>query len=142
MAENVITFGADMNSSAHLDNKGKDILIFGEGPTKGLDDTTLIAEAKYRISFTQSNRKFVLVLHYNESNSFLFANATKICQFKANDSETKNIYCVQKLFQRIPHLLTGKRTEFNGCTYKFYVYIDISNIIDIYKFLMKIHDMK
>ena len=67
MAENVITFGADMNSSAHLDNKGKDILIFGEGPTKGLDDTTLIAEAKYRISFTQSNRKFVFVLHYNVS---------------------------------------------------------------------------
>ena len=26
-------FGADMNSSVHIDNKNKDILILGEGPT-------------------------------------------------------------------------------------------------------------
>ena len=30
---NVIIFGVDMNSSAHVDNKKKDILILGEGPT-------------------------------------------------------------------------------------------------------------
>ena len=35
-----------MNSSVHVDNKGKDILIPGEGPTQGLDVTTLRAEAK------------------------------------------------------------------------------------------------
>ena len=29
------------------------ILILGEGATQGLDDTTLIAEAKYLINFTQ-----------------------------------------------------------------------------------------
>ena len=27
-----------MSSSLHIDNKGKDILILGEGPTQGLDD--------------------------------------------------------------------------------------------------------
>ena len=32
--KNVIIFGADMSSSVHVDNKGKDILILG----KGLDD--------------------------------------------------------------------------------------------------------
>ena len=36
-----------MNSSVHIDNKRKDILILGEGPTQGLDDTTLIAEVKH-----------------------------------------------------------------------------------------------
>ena len=40
-----------MSSSVHVDNKGKVILILGEGPTQGLDDTTT-AEAKYPISFT------------------------------------------------------------------------------------------
>ena len=35
-----------MNSSVHADNKGKDILIFGKGPTQGLDDTTLTTEEK------------------------------------------------------------------------------------------------
>ena len=56
---------------------------------KGLDHTTLTAEAKYSINFTQSNRKFCLSLHYNGSNKFLFVNDTKICQFKEKDSEIK-----------------------------------------------------
>ena len=53
MGENVITFGADINSSVHINNKGKDISILGDGPTQGLDDTTLTVEAKYYVNFTQ-----------------------------------------------------------------------------------------
>ena len=82
--------GADISSSVHIDNKQKDILILGEGPTQRLDDTTLTAEAKYPITFTQLRKRFVLRLHYNGSNSFLFVNATKIYQFKAKDSEIKH----------------------------------------------------
>ena len=67
-----------MSSCAHIDNRKKDILILGEGPTQGLDDTTLTAEAKYPINFTQSRKRFVLSLHYNGSNSFLLVNTTKI----------------------------------------------------------------
>ena len=59
-----------------VDNEGKDIFILGEGPTQELDDTTLTAEAKYPINFTQSGKWFVLSLHYNGSNSFV--NASKI----------------------------------------------------------------
>ena len=33
--QNVIIFGADLNSSIHIDNKRKDILILGFGPTQG-----------------------------------------------------------------------------------------------------------
>ena len=36
-----------MSSSVQIDNEKKDILILGIGPTQGLDDTTLTAEAKY-----------------------------------------------------------------------------------------------
>ena len=43
MRRNVIIFGADMGSSVHIDNKRKEILILGEGPTQELDDTTLTA---------------------------------------------------------------------------------------------------
>ena len=74
----------------HVDNKGKDILILGERPTQGLDDTKLTAEAKYSINFTLSGKRFVLNLHYNESNSFLFVNATKVYQFKVKISEIKD----------------------------------------------------
>ena len=65
-----------------VDNKNKNILIFGEGPTQWLDDMTLTAEAKYPINFTQPKERFVSSLHYNGINSFLFVKATKLYQFK------------------------------------------------------------
>ena len=48
----------------------KDILVLGFGPTQGLDDTTLTAEAQHSINVSRSNKKFCLSLHYNGSNSF------------------------------------------------------------------------
>ena len=52
------------------------------------DDTTLTAEAKYSINFTQPRQRYLLILHYNGSNSFLlFVHATKIYQFKAKGSD-------------------------------------------------------
>ena len=57
--QNVIIFGADMSSSVHVDNKGKDILILGEGPAQGFDNTTL-TQAKYSVNFTQSGEKICI----------------------------------------------------------------------------------
>ena len=37
--QNVMIFGVDITSSAHVDNKKKDILILGKGPTQGLEHT-------------------------------------------------------------------------------------------------------
>ena len=78
MGRNVIIFITDMSSSLHVDNKSKDIAIFGEGSTQGLNDTILTAEPKYPIYFAQPNKRFVLSLHHNGINSFLFVNTTKI----------------------------------------------------------------
>ena len=58
-------------------NKNKNFLNLGERPTPGLNDTTLISDAKYLIIFTQSRKWFVLNLCYNGVNSLLFVNATK-----------------------------------------------------------------
>ena len=46
-----VIFHADINSSVHIDNKGKDILILGNGPTQGLGEHPLIAEKMYSITF-------------------------------------------------------------------------------------------
>ena len=35
-AQNVLIFGADMGSSAHIDNRKKDIFVLRKGPTQGL----------------------------------------------------------------------------------------------------------
>ena len=39
--QNVLIFGADMSSSAHIDNKKKDLLVLGKGPTQGLEHTSV-----------------------------------------------------------------------------------------------------
>ena len=75
-----------MSSSAKIDNRKKDILTLGKGPTQGLEHT-LSAEKMYSINFTEKNKKFCLSLHYNKENSYLFANGTEIHKFKSKTSE-------------------------------------------------------
>ena len=70
LGKHIIIFRTDLSLSLYIDNKNKDILILGEGPTQVLDDTTLKAEVKYLINFTEQGKRFVLGLHYNGSNSF------------------------------------------------------------------------
>ena len=95
-----------MSSSVHIDHEGRDILILGKGPTQGLGDSPLTAEAIYPINFSQPNKRLVLSLHYNGSNSFLFVNATKIYQFKANDSEVKDYaLCLDNILKKVFQLI-------------------------------------
>ena len=77
--------GVDMSRSAHIDNKKKDILVLGKGPTQG-SEHTLNAEKLYNINFTVSGKKPCLSLYYNDDNSYLFVNGIEQFKFKANDS--------------------------------------------------------
>ena len=90
--QNVTIFGADMNSSPHIDNKGKDILILGTGPLQRLGEHSLTVEKMYLINFTKDNTKFCLSLHYNGANSYLLVNGTEIIKFKAKDSNIVQDY--------------------------------------------------
>ena len=47
-----------MNSSIHIDNKGKDVLILGKVATQGLGENSLTAEKMYPINFTLTKKKF------------------------------------------------------------------------------------
>ena len=82
--QNVLIFGAEMSSSAHIDNKKKDILFIGKGPTQGLKHT-LTAEKMYSINFTVT-KKNCLSLRYNGANSYLFVSGKELAKFKAKDS--------------------------------------------------------
>ena len=83
--QNVLIFVVDRSSSAHIDNKKKDISVLGKGPTQGLEHT-LTAEKMYSISFTVTKKKFCLSLHYNGANSYLFVNGKEVVRFKTKDS--------------------------------------------------------
>ena len=129
-----------MSSSVHVDDKNKDILILGKGPTQGLDATKLTAEAKYPINFTQPRKRFILSLHYNGSNSFLFVNATKIYQFKAKDSGIKDYTLCLGNISKDFTINNMKKTGLKGIVIFFSVDfnpIDINDILGIHKYLMK-----
>ena len=77
VGKNGIIFGVDMDSLMNIDHKKRNVLFVSKGPAQKLDDTALIAEPRYLINFSKSNRKFCLTLHYIGRNSFIFVNATK-----------------------------------------------------------------
>ena len=68
-----------MSSSIHIDNKGKDILILGLGPTQRLGENSLNAEKMYSINFTVTKKKFCfLSLHYTGANSICLLMVQKL----------------------------------------------------------------
>ena len=128
-----------MSFSAHIDNKKKDILVLGIGPTQGLEHT-LTAEKMYSINFTVTNKKFCLSLHYNGENSYLFVNGTEIYKIKAKDSEIAASPLRLGNISKDWSTDNMKKTGFNGYVYDFnvdYDATDVDDIKDIHKYLMK-----
>ena len=82
-AKNVIIFGADMSSSIHATNRANNIYVMGKDFIQKINDTTIYAEKLFHNSFTEFGLKFVLSLHYNGNNSYLFANGRQELKFKA-----------------------------------------------------------
>ena len=92
------------------------------------------------INFTVTKKKFCLSLHYNRANSYLFVNGTEIYKFKATDSEiVASPLCLRNISKEwsADNL---KRTGVYGYVYDFsvnYDAIDVDDIKDIHKYLMK-----
>ena len=141
--QNILIFGVDMSSSAHIDNNKKDILVLGKGPTQGLEHS-LLQKKMYSINFTVVRKNFSLSLHYNRETSYLFVNGTEIYTFKAKDSEILvSPICLGNI-SKDWSVDKMKRTGFTGYVYYFivdYEAIDVDDIKDIHKYLMKKNDI-
>ena len=137
--QNMLSFGADMSSSPHIDNREKDILVLGKGPIHGLEHT-LTAEKMCSTDFNLTKKKFYLSLHCNGANSYLFVNGTEIYKFKTKDSEiVASPLCLGNI-SKDWEVDNMKRTGFTGYVYDFsvsYNDIEVDNIEDIHRYLMK-----
>ena len=111
-----------------------------KGPTQGLDGTTLTAEKKYSMNFTENNKKFCSSLHYNGANSYLFVNGTEIHKLKIKDSEiVATSLCLGNISKNFS-IDNMKTTGLNGHVYDFSVDYDataVDNILGIHKYLIK-----
>ena len=79
----VIIFGADMSFSIHANNRANNIYVLGDFLVQGINGTSIYAEKIYKTNFTEVEKKFLLSLHYNDDNSYLFVNGTQELKFKA-----------------------------------------------------------
>ena len=59
----------------------------GTGLTQGIHDTTLYAEKNFYRNFTDPGKKFIISLHYNGDDSYLFVNGRQELKFKAKDDQ-------------------------------------------------------
>ena len=128
-----------MKSSTKIDNRKKDILIFGKDRTQGLEHT-LSAEKMHSIDFTENHKKNCLSLHYNRANCYLFVNCTEIYKFKAKDSEIVATPLCLGNISKDWSTDNMKKTGFNGYVYDFSVDYDATDnddIKDIHNYLMK-----
>ena len=129
-----------MSSSVHVDNKGKDILILGKGPTQGLGKHSLTAEIMYSFNLTDHRLKYCLSMHYTGANSYLFVNGTEIIKSKAKDSKTATTPLCLGNISKDWSVDNMKKTGFTGYVYDFSVDYDpiaVDDIKDIHKYLMR-----
>ena len=142
---NVLIFGVDMSFSAHATNKANHIYLIGDGLTQGINDTTIYAEKKYFKKFTEPNVKFVLSLHYNSNDSYLFVNVRQELKFKAKiDQLVKEKLCKGNLNDQ----WTTTESEKTGLYRNIYDFVVdyeeillLQTIYDMHRYLMIKHDI-
>ena len=132
-----------MSFSQHSSNRAHNIYVIGKDFIQGVSTaghTTIYAEELYITNFTGQDKKFVLSLHYNGDDSYLFVNGIQQLNFKTKNSE----------IQRNPLVLGNTSTDFSitnstksglyGNVYDFAVdHVPISSvktIYDIHRYLM------
>ena len=141
-----IMLGVDMSSSIHATNRTNHIYIMGEGLVQGIHDTTLYAEKNYWRNFTNPVQKFIISLHYNGDESYLFVNGRQELKFKAKtDQLVKEKLCIGNLSDQWT-ASESEKTGLYGSIYDFVVdyeqIVGVKTIYDMHRYLMTKHNIK
>ena len=144
-AKNKIIFGVDTSSRIHATNRANNIYVMGEDFIQGINDTTIYAEKLFRNNFTEFGVKFVLSLHYNGDNSYLFVNGRQELKFKAKDDQIINEkLCLGNLSDQ----WTTNESEKTGVYGNIYNFVadykainGVKPIYDMHRYLMIKHNI-
>ena len=143
---NVLIFGADMSFSVHATNRANHIYLMGDGLTQGINDTTIYVEKNYYRNFTDAGKRFVLSLHYNSDDSYLFVNGRQELKFKAKtDQLVKEKLSIGNLSDQWT-ASKSEKTGLYGNIYDFLVdyqaVVGVKTIYDMHRYLMTKHNIK
>ena len=144
-ARNVIIFGVAMSFSVHATNRANNIYVMGEALVQGINDTTIYAEKNFYRNFTDPGKKFVLSLHYNADNSYLFVNGRQELKFKAKNNQIiDEKLCLGNLSSEWT-TSESEKTGLYGDIYDFvvdYKFINgVKPIYDMHRYLITKHNI-
>ena len=142
---NLLIFGVHEDSLAHANNKANNLYVMGDLFVQGINDTTLYIGKVYSQNFTQASKKFVLSLHYNGDDSYLFVNGKQEVKFKAKTkSLVREKLCVGNLSDKWS-TSESEKTGLYGNIYDFVVdyeaIIGVKAIYDMHRYLMTKHNI-
>ena len=144
-ARNVIIFGADMSFSKHASNKANNIYVVGTDYIQKINDTTIYAEKMFYRNFTDPGHKFLLSLHYNGENSYLFVNGKEELKFKAKTNEViKENLCLGNLssdWTRDESTKTSLYENIYDFVVDYKAIVGTTTIYDKNKYLMSKHNI-
>ena len=129
-----------MSFSVHATNRANNIYVMGDGLTQGIHDTMLYVENNYWRNFTDPAKKFVISLHYNGDNSYLFVNSRQELKFKTKNDQLVKEKCDQWTTSE------SEKTGLYGNIYDFLVdyqaVVGVGPIYDMHRYLMTKHNIK
>ena len=135
-----------MSFNKHANNKASNIYVMGKDYVTKINDTTIHAEKMFYRNFTEPGKKFILSLHYNGDNSYLFVNGREELKFK-----TKTDQIINKSLCLGNFLITGEEIIPQKLLYMeifMIFFIDYKAIVgttaiyDMHRHLMSKHNIK
>ena len=134
-----------MSFSVHATNRANNIYVMGTGLTQGIHNTTIYAEKNFYRNFTDFSKKFMLSLHYNGDDSYLFVNGGQELKFKAKpDQLVKEKLCIGNLSDQWTTSESEKTVAY-GKIYDFIVdyeqIVGVKTIYDMHRYLMTKHNV-
>ena len=141
----VLIFGADMSFSVHANNRANHIYLMGTDLMQGINDTTIYAEKNFYRNLTNFGKKFVLSLHYNGDDSYLYDNGRQELKFKCKtDQLVKEKLCILNLSDQWT-TSKSEETGLYGNIYDFVVdygqILGVRTIYDMHRYLMIKHNI-
>ena len=135
----------NMSFSKHANNKANNIYVMGKDYIQKINDTKTYAEKMYYSNFTDPGEKFVLSLHYNDNNTYLYVNGNQELKFKAKtDQLVKEKLCLGNLSDQWTTSESGK-TGLYGKIYDFVVdyehVTETTKILDMHRYLITKHSI-
>ena len=117
----------------------------GKNFVQGISNTTLYAEKVYSQNFTKPSKKFVLSLHYNRDDSYLFVNGRQELKLKTKTEHLiKEKLCIGNLSDQWS-TDESEKTGLYGNIYDFVIDYKAINgtkpIYDMHRYLMTKHNI-